>query len=60
MGTVIQRICFRNSCGLFLRDIWAIKLERYCLLIFSVLHIVFFFFFFVVVGGGGFMNKYCK
>ena len=34
--TVIQRIYFRNSCGIFLRDLVIIKLERYCLLIFSV------------------------
>ena len=32
--TVIQRICIRNSCGLFLRDFVTIKLERYRLLIF--------------------------
>ena len=41
--SVIQRICFRNSCGLFLRDLWTINFERYCLLISSVLHIVLFF-----------------
>ena len=27
--TVIQRICFINSCGLFLGTLWH-KLERYC------------------------------
>ena len=32
--TVIQRISFRNSCGIFLRDFVTVKLERYCLLIF--------------------------
>ena len=52
--TVIQRICIRNSCGLFLRGFVTFKLERYRLLYFSVFHIVLFFFFVVVV------NKYCK
>ena len=41
--TVIQRICFRNSCGLFLRDFVTIKLEM--LLIF-VLNLIL-------------VNKYC-
>ena len=40
---VIQRIYFRNSCGISLRDFVTIKLERYCLLIFFCLHIVLFF-----------------
>ena len=31
--TVIQSICLKNSCGLFLRDCVTIKLERHCLLI---------------------------
>ena len=42
--TVIKRISFRKSCGIFLRDFVTIKFERYDLLVlFSVLHIILFF-----------------
>ena len=40
--TVIQRICFKNYCGIFLRDdnkTWKVLFTY----IFSVLHIVLFF-----------------
>ena len=37
---LLFKVCFKNSSGIYLRDFVTIKLERYFLLIFSVLHIV--------------------
>ena len=43
LETVIQRIYFRNSCGIFGRDFVRINLEKHCFLIFFCLHIVVYF-----------------
>ena len=46
--TVIQRICFRNSCGIFLRDFMTIKFEGYCYFLCSAIFLIFA------------VNKYCN